>query len=79
MMWLKQAKRISSPHQPTRGRSVRTLPLALPAPQSFATAGAGQLGAIHATVPSFRVEISPIDVRDTSEIEHAFGGEPNGS
>ena len=44
-------------------------------------AGSGQLGAIQAVAPSFRVEISPIDVRDTSEIEHAiaaFAREPNG-
>src|SRR5262249_9400883 len=44
-------------------------------------AGSGQLGAIQAVAPSFRVEVSPIDVRDTSEIEHAiaaFAREPNG-
>src|SRR5215467_6364972 len=44
-------------------------------------AGSGQLGAIQALAPSFRVEISPIDVRDLSEIEHAiaaFAREPNG-
>jgi putative tryptophan/tyrosine transport system substrate-binding protein len=44
-------------------------------------AGSGQLGAIQAVAPSLRVEISPIDVRDTSEIEHAiaaFAREPNG-
>jgi putative ABC transport system substrate-binding protein len=44
-------------------------------------AGAGQLGAIQAVAPSFGVEISPIDVRDTSEIERAiaaFAGKPNG-
>ena len=44
-------------------------------------AGSGQLGAIQAVAPSVRVEISPIDVRDTSEIEHAiaaFAREPNG-
>jgi ABC-type uncharacterized transport system substrate-binding protein len=44
-------------------------------------AGAGQLGAIQAVAPSLRVEISPIDVRDTSEIEKgiaAFAREPNG-
>src|SRR5262249_2321028 len=32
-------------------------------------AGSGQLGAIQAVAPSFRVEVSPIDVRDTSEID----------
>lgn len=44
-------------------------------------AGAGQLGAIQAVAPSFRVEISPIDVRDASEMEQAiaaFAGKPNG-
>jgi ABC-type uncharacterized transport system substrate-binding protein len=44
-------------------------------------AGSGQLGAIQAVAPAFRVEINPIDVRDTSEIEHAiaaFAGQPNG-
>jgi putative ABC transport system substrate-binding protein len=44
-------------------------------------AGSGQLGAIQAVAPSLRVEISPIDVRDTSEIEHAvaaFAREPTG-
>src|SRR5262245_6118632 len=44
-------------------------------------AGSGQLGAIQAVAPSFRVEISPIDVRDKSEIEHgiaAFAATPNG-
>jgi ABC-type uncharacterized transport system substrate-binding protein len=44
-------------------------------------AGAGQVGAIQAVAPSFGVEISPIDVRDKSEIEHAiaaFAGKPNG-
>ena len=44
-------------------------------------AGAGQLGAIQAVAPTFRVEIIPIDVRDASETEHAiaaFAGKPNG-
>jgi putative ABC transport system substrate-binding protein len=44
-------------------------------------AGAGQQGAIQAVAPTLRVEISPIDVRDASEIEHAiaaFAGKPNG-
>ena len=35
------------------------------------TAGIGQLGAIQAAAPSFGVELSPIDVRDASEIERA--------
>jgi putative tryptophan/tyrosine transport system substrate-binding protein len=33
--------------------------------------GGGQLGAIQAAAPSFRVELRPIDMRDTSEIERA--------
>jgi putative ABC transport system substrate-binding protein len=44
-------------------------------------AGSGQLGAIQAVAPSLGVEISPIDVRDTSETEHAIGafaGKPDG-
>src|SRR5262249_55473598 len=44
-------------------------------------AGSGQLGAIQAVAPSFRVEVSPIDVRDTPGIEHAiaaFARQPNG-
>ena len=34
-------------------------------------AGTGQFGAIQAVAPSFGVEVSPIDVRDASEIERA--------
>jgi putative ABC transport system substrate-binding protein len=44
-------------------------------------AGIGMLGAIQSVAPSFRVELSPVDVRDAREIEHAvttFAGEPNG-
>jgi putative ABC transport system substrate-binding protein len=44
-------------------------------------AGAGQLGAIQAVAPSFGVEISPIDVRDSSETElaiAAFAEKPSG-
>jgi putative ABC transport system substrate-binding protein len=33
--------------------------------------GIGQLGAIQAVAPSLGVEVSPIDVRDAGEIEHA--------
>ena len=33
--------------------------------------GIGQLGAIQAVAPSLGVEVSPIDLRDASEIEHA--------
>jgi putative tryptophan/tyrosine transport system substrate-binding protein len=33
--------------------------------------GSGQFGAIQAVAPSFGVELTPIDVRDTSEIERA--------
>jgi putative ABC transport system substrate-binding protein len=33
-------------------------------------AGAGQLGAIQSVAPSFGVELSPVGVRDTDEIEH---------
>src|SRR5215831_1503506 len=34
--------------------------------------GIGQLGAIQSVAPSFRVEASPIDVRNTDEIERAI-------
>ncbi|MFZ0092522.1 MAG: ABC transporter substrate-binding protein [Pseudolabrys sp.] len=34
--------------------------------------GIGQLGAIQSVAPSFRVEASPIDVRNADEIEHAI-------
>jgi putative ABC transport system substrate-binding protein len=33
--------------------------------------GIGQLGAIQAVAPSLGIEVSPIDLRDASEIEHA--------
>jgi putative tryptophan/tyrosine transport system substrate-binding protein len=45
-------------------------------------AGTGQLGAIMSVAPSARVEITPIDAREVSEIERAvaaFAREPNGS
>jgi putative ABC transport system substrate-binding protein len=35
-------------------------------------AGIGQLGAIQAAAPSLRIEVSAVNVRDTSEIEHAI-------
>jgi putative tryptophan/tyrosine transport system substrate-binding protein len=44
-------------------------------------AGAGQFGAIQSVAPSVGVELSPIDVRDAGEIEHAvtaFARSPNG-
>jgi putative tryptophan/tyrosine transport system substrate-binding protein len=43
--------------------------------------GAGQLGAIQTAASSFRVEVSPLNVRDTSEIERtvaAFANSANG-
>src|SRR5262245_2639791 len=36
------------------------------------TAGQGQIGAILAMAPSFGVDVTPINVRDSSEIEHAI-------
>ena len=44
-------------------------------------AGMGLLGAIQSAAPSFRVETSPVDVRDASEIERVvadFARKPNG-
>jgi ABC-type uncharacterized transport system substrate-binding protein len=44
-------------------------------------AGVGQLGAVQAVAPSFRVEVSPADIRDAAEIERAVGAfarTPNG-
>ncbi len=35
------------------------------------SAGIGQFGAIQAMAPSLRVEVSPVNVRDSTEIEHA--------
>jgi putative ABC transport system substrate-binding protein len=43
--------------------------------------GGGQLGAIQSVAPSFGVELSPVTVRDPTEIERAitaFAREPNG-
>jgi ABC-type uncharacterized transport system substrate-binding protein len=44
-------------------------------------AGGGQLGAIQAVAPFFGTEVSPIDVRNTDEVERAiaaFARKPNG-
>src|SRR5262245_53948016 len=50
--------------------------------RDFTTAaGAGMFGAIQAVAPSVGVELSPIDMRDAGEIEHAvtaFARSPNG-
>jgi ABC-type uncharacterized transport system substrate-binding protein len=43
------------------------------------TAGIGQWGAIQATAPSFRVELSPISVSDTAELENAIASFARGS
>ena len=43
--------------------------------------GTGQLGAIQSVAPSFGVELRPVDIRDTDEIERAlaaFARSPNG-
>jgi putative ABC transport system substrate-binding protein len=43
--------------------------------------GGGQLGAIQSVAPSFGVELTPVNVRDSGEIERAiarFAGIPNG-
>jgi putative ABC transport system substrate-binding protein len=45
------------------------------------SSGIGQFGAIQSAAPSLRVEVSPINVRDDSKIEHdlsAFARLPNG-
>jgi putative ABC transport system substrate-binding protein len=42
-------------------------------------AGSGQLGAIQAVAPAFGVELSPVGVRDTSEIEHFITAFARGS
>jgi hypothetical protein len=36
------------------------------------TAGQGQIGAIQALAASFAVEVTPVNVRDSGEIEHAM-------
>lgn len=43
--------------------------------------GPGQFGAIQTAAPSFRIEVSPVNVRDASEIDRAvtaFAQTPNG-
>ena len=45
------------------------------------TGGAGQFGAIQAVAPTFKVELTPVDVRTPAEIERglaAFARAPNG-
>ena len=42
-------------------------------------AGIGQLGAIQAVGPSLRIEVSAVNVRDTSEIEHAIAAFARGT
>ena len=47
----------------------------------FITAGTGQFGAIQSTAPSLGVDVTPVNVRDASEIERAvvaFARSPNG-
>ncbi len=68
--WLELLKEIA-PHV-TRVAVIRS-------PVQFA--GIGQFGVIQATAPSFRVELTPVDVRDAGEIERAvaaFARRPNG-
>jgi putative ABC transport system substrate-binding protein len=46
-----------------------------------ATSGTGQFGAIQAVAPSLKIEVSPVNLRDASEIEAAvetFARAPNG-
>jgi putative ABC transport system substrate-binding protein len=50
-------------------------------PRPAVSAGTGQFGAIQTAAPSFGVELSPINVRDATEIERAitaFGHPGNG-
>jgi hypothetical protein len=68
--WLELLKEIA-PHV-TRAAVVRDAAIA---------SGIGQWGAIQTAAPSFGVELRPVDVRDTSEIERAiaaFARSPNG-
>jgi ABC-type uncharacterized transport system substrate-binding protein len=47
----------------------------------FITAGTGQFGAIQSTAPSLGIDVTPVNVRDASEIERAvvaFARSPNG-
>src|SRR5678815_5068577 len=44
-------------------------------------AGTGQLGAIQSVAPAFGVELRPVDIRNTGEVERApaaFSRTPNG-
>jgi putative ABC transport system substrate-binding protein len=48
---------------------------------STTTGGIGQLGALQAVAPSVGIELSPVDMRNAREIEHAltaFARSPNG-
>jgi putative tryptophan/tyrosine transport system substrate-binding protein len=68
--WLELLKEISP--RVTRAAVLRDPALA---------AGIGQLAAIQSVAPSFGVELTPLDVRDAGEIEHAidaFARAPNG-
>ena len=58
--WLELLKEIA-PGLAARGRPARCQQ----------ASGSGQFGAIQAVAPSFGVELTPIDVRDASEIERA--------
>jgi putative ABC transport system substrate-binding protein len=66
--WLELLKQIAP--RVTRVAVVRDLTLA---------SGSGQLGAIQAAAPSFGVELTPIGVRDASEIERAISAFARGS
>jgi putative tryptophan/tyrosine transport system substrate-binding protein len=66
--WLELLKEIS-PHV-TRAAVLRDVALA---------AGSGQFGAIQSVAPSLGVELSPVGVRDTSEIERAITAFARGS
>jgi ABC-type uncharacterized transport system substrate-binding protein len=66
--WLELLKEIAP--RVTRAAVLRDLAIA---------AGTGQLGAIQAVAPSFGVELSPINVRDASEIERAVTAFARGS
>jgi putative ABC transport system substrate-binding protein len=66
--WLELLKQIAP--RVTRVAVVRDLALA---------SGSGQLGAIQAAAPSFGVELTPIGVRDASEIERAISAFARGS
>ncbi len=68
--WLELLKQIAP--RATRAAVIR---------DSTISAGTGQFGAIQAVASSFGVEVSPVNMRDGSEIERtvsAFAGSPNG-